>query len=508
MHYYPSFAEWSQLASQANVVPVYRQLTGDTLTPVSAFCKIQEGDWAFLFESVIGGERLGRYSFLGSGPFLRFQAHGSHVHIQSSRPGSDAPLTETVELDHPDPLRLLEEKVARFRMPSLPGLPRFLGGCVGYAGYDAVRYVERLPHPPTDDRHLPDLCFGFYDRMVIFDHLYKTIMVVALAHIDTGNLEGCYQRACQRVDRLVERLQQGVADLQLTDIGPLPPSGKSPPPTRGYRSNFEPEKFEDAVRKCQDYIRAGDIFQVVLSQRLQTETRARPFDIYRTLRVVNPSPFLFYLKFGPLALIGSSPEIMVRVEGDRVTIRPLAGTRPRGRSEEEDQALAEELSTDAKERAEHIMLVDLGRNDVGRVAQYGTVQLSDVLTVERYSHVMHLCSTVTGRLQPGKTAFDALRSCLPAGTLSGAPKVRAMEIIDELEPHRRGPYGGAVGYMDFSGNMDTCIALRTLVLKGQTVYLQAGAGIVMDSVPEKEREETLNKARGLLRALEMAETQL
>ncbi len=247
---------------------------------------------------------------------------------------------------------------------------------------------------------------------------------------------------------------------------------------------------------------------MVLSQRLQTETRARPFDIYRTLRVVNPSPFLFYLKSGPICLVGSSPEIMARVEGDKLTIRPLAGTRRRGRDEEEDDRLAAELLADPKERAEHIMLVDLGRNDVGRVARYGTVQLSDVLTVERYSHVMHLCSTVTGRLQPGKTAFDALRSCLPAGTLSGAPKVRAMEIIDELEPHRRGPYGGAVGYVDFSGNMDTCIALRTLVLKGQTAYLQAGAGIVADSVPANEYEETLNKARGLLRALEMAEKQL
>ena len=311
-----------------------------------------------------------------------------------------------------------------------------------------------------------------------------------------------YDEACRRVDRLVERLQQGVADLQLTDIAPI---GEARLP---YHSNFEPAAFEAAVQKCKEYIKAGDIFQVVLSQRLQTETKARPFDIYRTLRVVNPSPFLFYLRSGPLCLIGSSPEIMVRVEGDRVTIRPLAGTRPRGKTDEEDERLAAELLADPKERAEHIMLVDLGRNDVGRVACYGTVQLSDVMTVERYSHVMHLCSTVSGRLQRGKNAFDALRACLPAGTLSGAPKVRAMQIIDELEPHRRGPYGGAVGYIDFSGNMDTCIALRTLVLMGQTAYLQAGAGIVADSVPSKEREETLNKARGLLRALEMAESQL
>jgi anthranilate synthase component 1 len=502
MRYYPTFEEFAALARGASVVPVYRQLTGDTLTPVSAFCKVQEGDWAFLFESVIGGERVGRYSFVGSGPFLRFQAFGQRVQIHASRPGRDGGGTTLTELEHSDPLRLLEEKLAAYRAPLLPGLPRFTGGAVGYAAYDSVRYAERLPHPPLDDRGLPDLCFAFYDRMVIFDHINKTIAAVAHAHVDAGDLRRAYQTACERVDRLVERLHQGVADLQLTDIAPV---GEV---TLPYRSNFEPAAFEAAVEKCKEYIRAGDIFQVVLSQRLQTETKARPFDVYRTLRVVNPSPFLFYVKAGPLCLVGSSPEIMVRVEGDRVTIRPLAGTRPRGQNEEADARLAAELLADPKERAEHIMLVDLGRNDVGRVAAYGSVQLSDVLTVERYSHVMHLCSTVTGRLQSGKTAFDALRSCLPAGTLSGAPKVRAMEIIDELEPHRRGPYGGAVGYVDFSGNMDTCIALRTLVLKGQTAYLQAGAGIVADSIPANERQETLNKARGLLRALEMAETQL
>jgi anthranilate synthase component 1 len=509
MRYYPAFDEFCELARDHGLVPVYRQLTGDTLTPVSAFCKIQEGDWSFLFESVVGGERLGRYSFLGSGPFFMFQSFENRVRMQvrdhdpyakSSR--GERGLEQTVERDHPDPLKLLEEKLAAYRAPHLAGLPRFSGGAVGYSAYDAVRYVERLPNPPLDDRQLPDLCFAFYDRMVIFDHLTKTVAAVVHAHVDTADLAGCYKNACQRVDRLVERLQQGVADLQLTDIAPVGVV------ERPYTSNFEPAAYQAAVVRCKEYIKAGDIFQVVLSQRLQTETRARPFDIYRTLRVVNPSPFLFYLKAGPLYLVGSSPEIMVRVEGDRVTIRPLAGTRPRGVAEDEDERLAAELLADPKERAEHIMLVDLGRNDIGRVARYGTVQLEDVLTVEKYSHVMHLCSTVTGRLQPGKSAFDALRACLPAGTLSGAPKVRAMQIIDELEPHRRGPYGGAVGYIDFSGNMDTCIALRTMVLKGQTVYLQAGAGIVADSVPEREFEETMNKARGLLRALEMAETQL
>jgi anthranilate synthase component 1 len=507
MRYRPTLEEFVELARHASLVPVYRQLIGDTLTPVSAFCKIQEGDWAFLFESVVGGERLGRYSFLGSGPFLRFQAFGNRVEIHETaptetRPGQRPPVPKTTNFDHPDPLRLLEEKLASYRAPHVPGLPRFCGGAVGYAGYDAVRYVERLPNPPPDDRQLPDLCFAFYDRMVIFDHINKTIAAVAHAHIDPRDPSRSYRVACERVDRLVERLQQGVADLQLTDIAPV---GEV---QRSYTSNFDPEDFEKAVEKCKEYIRAGDIFQVVLSQRLTTETTARPFDIYRTLRVVNPSPFMFYLKAGPLCLVGASPEIMVRVEGDRVTIRPLAGTRRRGKNEEEDERLAAELIADPKERAEHIMLVDLGRNDVGRVARYGTVQLSDVMTVERYSHVMHICSNVTGQLQPGKTAFDALRACLPAGTLSGAPKVRAMEIIDELEPHRRGPYGGAVGYVDFSGNMDTCIALRTMVLKGQTVYVQAGAGLVADSVPATEREETLNKTMGLLRALEIAETQL
>jgi anthranilate synthase component 1 len=524
MRYLPTLEEFVELARDASVVPVYRQLIGDTLTPVSAFCKIQEGEWAFLFESVVGGERLGRYSFLGAGPFLRFQAFGNKVQIQESLvhesgAGKRSAAPAIQEFEHPDPLRLLEEKLAHYKAPHVPGLPRFCGGAVGYAGYDAVRYVEHLPNSPPDDRQLPDLCFAFYDRMVIFDHINKTIAAVAHAHVPQARVQGqeppdhgtgigreelarIYREACGRVDRLVERLQQGVADLQLTDIAP---AGEV---KRAYRSNFPPGGYEQAVVRSKEYIKAGDIFQVVLSQRLATETTARPFDIYRTLRVVNPSPFMFYLKAGPLALVGASPEIMVRVEGDKVTIRPLAGTRRRGKTEEEDEMLAAELIADPKERAEHIMLVDLGRNDVGRVARYNTVQLSDVMQVERYSHVMHICSNVTGRLEAGKSAFDALRACLPAGTLSGAPKVRAMQIIDELEPHRRGPYGGAVGYIDFSGNMDTCIALRTMVIKGQTAYVQAGAGIVYDSVPALEYEETMNKAMGLLRALEIAESQL
>jgi anthranilate synthase component I len=506
MRHRPSFAEFAALSAGASVVPVYRQLVGDTLTPVSAFCKVQEEGPAFLFESVVGGERLGRYSVLGSGPFLQILAHDRTVTIDDGQ--------SVTTRDHPDPLRLLEETLAKYRAPHVPGLPRFCGGAVGYAGYDTVRYAERLPHPPADDRGLPDMCFALYDRMVIFDHVNKTVLAIANAHIPNvrsqglgvseGELRQSYEDACGRVDQLVDRLQRGTAGLQLTDID----ADRRSQVGLQYRSNFTREAFEAAVAKAKEYIQAGDIFQVVLSQRLQTETRARPFDIYRALRVINPSPFMFYLDAGPVRLIGASPEIMVRVEGDRVTVRPLAGTRPRGKTEEEDEQLAAELQADPKERAEHIMLVDLGRNDVGRVARYGTVQLSDLLSVERYSHVMHLCSNVSGQLIGGKTAFDALRSCLPAGTLSGAPKVRAMEIIDELEPHRRGPYGGAVGYADFSGNMDTCIALRTLVMKGQTAYIQAGAGIVADSVPAAEYAETLNKAMGLLRAVELAETQL
>lgn len=497
MPYRPGLAEYLDLARHHSVVPIYRQLLGDTLTPVSAFRKIQTSDWSFLFESVIGGERLGRYSFLGDSPFLLFRAWDRRVRIDDLARG------DVRQLEHPDPLALLEETLGKYRAPHLAGLPRFCGGAVGYAGYDTVRYVERLPKPPPDDRQLPDLCFAFYDRMVIFDHINKTVAAVAHAHVDPANPARGYEQACGRVDALVEQLAAETAALKLTDIAPIGQARRVAP------SNFAPGAFEQAVEKAKEYIRAGDIFQVVLSQRFTTPTTASAFDIYRTLRVVNPSPFLFYLQAGSdLTLVGSSPEIMVRVEGDKVTIRPLAGTRRRGASEEEDERLAAELIADPKERAEHIMLVDLGRNDVGRIARYGTVQISDVMTVERYSHVMHICSNVTGRLADGKSAFDALRSCLPAGTLSGAPKVRAMEIIDELEPHRRGPYGGAVGYVDFSGNMDTCIALRTMVITGQTVYVQAGAGVVADSVPEKEREETENKAMGLLKALEIAETQI
>jgi len=375
-----------------------------------------------------------------------------------------------------------------------------------------VRYYENLPNAPYDDRGLPDLLFGIYESMVVFDHVSKTIKVVSHARVDRDGVEGGYEQACRRIEQIVERL----ARPGTIAAGRIEPGGE---PNLPFTSNFEPHQFEHAVEACKEYIRAGDIIQVVLSQRLQLETEAHPFNIYRALRVINPSPFMFYLKSPKVILVGSSPEIMCRVEDGIVTNRPLAGTRRRGRTEEEDQQLERELLSDPKERAEHVMLVDLGRNDVGRVAELGSVKLSDVMTIERYSHVMHICSNVTGKLAAGKTAFDALRAALPVGTVSGAPKIRAMEIIDEFEPTRRGPYAGAVGYIDFAGNMDTCIALRTMVIleppaesdatgrcpRKRRVDIQVGAGIVADSVPRLEYQETINKAKGMLRAVEVAE---
>ena len=494
----PSFHDFVELSTKAACVPVYRQLTGDGLTPVSAFKKIERSSPSFLFESVIGGEKVGRFSFLGTEPFLKFEARGQEVVIsEGDKPGTARRSTSK------DPFRDLEALIEAHRAVQLPGLPRFSGGAVGYASYDSVRYTENLPNCPLDDRNLPDLSFALYDRMVIFDHIRKTILVVAHAHVGKGiDPKLAYEGACKRVDELVERLSTPGPELSIGDIDTDGPVTLQP------QSNFSRERYEEVVRHCQEYIKAGDIFQVVPSQRFHVETSADPFNIYRVLRVVNPSPFLFYLPFGDFCLIGSSPEILVRVEDGLVTIRPLAGTRRRGKDEQEDRALAEELVADPKERAEHIMLVDLGRNDVGRVADFGSVQLTDVMKVEKYSHVMHITSNVTGKLAANRTAFDALRAGLPAGTVSGAPKVRAMQVIDEVEPQKRGPYGGAVGYIDFTGNMDTCIALRTLVVQGKNAYIQAGGGVVYDSVPGDEYEETINKAKGLLKAIEIAQTQL
>ncbi len=501
--HHPDLQTYQRLARDADLVPVFRRLTSDSLTPVSAFHRIDAGRCACLFESVIGGEKVGRYSFLAAEPFFEIEAYGNRVttteYVIDSTAATSAPVTREFECDNP--FEELRRRVETVREARVPGLPPFCSGAVGYAGYDAVRYFEHLPNAPKDDRNLPDMAFAFYDRMVVFDNVSKTVIVVAMARVDRcgAKVAEAYEDACRRVDQLVEQLSSRPCDLQPVDIR------TDTDVTLPYRSNFTQEDFQKAVEKCVEYIRAGDIFQVVFSQRLETPIRVHPFEIYRTLRVVNPSPFMFYLRTPSVTLVGSSPEVMTRVVDGQITVRPLAGTRRRGRTEEEDRQLAEELLADPKERAEHVMLVDLGRNDVGRVSQYGSVELTDVMTIERYSHVMHITSNVNGQLTTGKTAFDALQACLPAGTVSGAPKVRAMEIIDETEPHRRGPYAGAVGYFDFNGNMATCIALRTIVVKDGKAYVQAGAGIVADSVPQSEWNETLNKARGLLKAIELAE---
>lgn len=482
-------------------VPVYRRLFADSLTPLSAFAKLDAGSAGCLFESVVGGEKVGRYSFLASDPFLRFEARGTAV-IVSGAGGDES-------LQCPDPLAELERRMEPFRVARLPELPPFTSGVVGYAGYDTIRYAEQLPNPPADDRGLPDLSFGFYDRMVVFDNVTKAIDVVVLAEVgETADdaLDRCYRDACSRIDATIAALFAPHDWPPPADIG-----SKHEPACLAdgtARSAFDRAAFLAAVERSIEYIRAGDIFQVVLSRRIDLPFTAAPLELYRTLRVVNPSPFMFYLRSPSCTLVGSSPEIMVRCIDGLVTVRPLAGTRRRGATPEEDRALAEELLADPKERAEHVMLIDLGRNDVGRVAAIGSVELSDVMVIERYSHVMHITSNVTGRLAEGLSAFDALRACLPAGTVSGAPKIRAMEIIDELEPVRRGPYAGAVGYVDFNGSMDTCIALRTVVIAGGRASVQSGAGVVADSVPEKEFEETLNKAKGLLVSIEMTNERL
>ncbi len=504
MHH-PSLAEFRQLAKTADYVPVYRQLVSDTLTPVSAFHKLDEGSIACLFESVIGGEKVGRYSFLATDPYLLLEARDREVTVtEFGRPAGEHVEGKSKQSSHTveNPLQALRELIATVKVAKLPALPPFVGGAVGYAGYDTVRYVERLPNAPTDDRQLPDLAFAFFDHMLVFDNVRKTFFIIVLAKTAGADADAAYREACSRVDAWLARLTTANETLTPADIE-----------TTGelrltYESNFTQAGFESAVKKCVEYIRAGDIFQVVISQRLKLPLKAPPFEVYRTLRVVNPSPFMFFVRMPSCALVGSSPEIMVRVVEGEVTVRPLAGTRRRGRDEAEDKALAEELLADPKERAEHVMLVDLGRNDVGRVAQFGSVQISDVMVIERYSHVMHITSNVTGQLTPDRDAFDALAACLPAGTVSGAPKVRAMQIIDELEPHRRGPYAGAVGYIDFAGNMDTCIALRTLVAHDGIAYVQAGAGIVADSNPTAEYQETLAKARGLLRAIEITQERM
>ena len=492
--YFPDPAAFAAAAKDADIVPVYRQLLGDRLTPVSAFEVLGRDSHAFLLESVVGGERIARHSFIATSPSLVYQVMQGNAQIleRNQRPRA---------FDTKDPLADLAKLLPARRYHRDRNLPAFTGGLVGYAGYDTIRYYEseKLTAPPTDDRRLPDLLFGLYNELVIFDHVDKTIKVVANAFCDKSrDPEEAYKDACRRVDDIVNRLQQPPTSA----LGEIDSRAEL---SLKFNSNMTREQFEDAVRKGLEYIKAGDIFQFVPSQRLRVNSSADPFDVYRALRIINPSPFMFYLKTPMCTLIGSSPEILCRVEDRVVTSRPLAGTRRRGATPAEDEALEKELLADPKERAEHIMLVDLHRNDIGRIAKIGTVKIDDVMTIERYSHVMHITSNVEGILDDPYTAWDALRVSLPVGTVSGAPKIRAMQIIDELETTRRGPYGGAVGYVDFAGNMDTCIALRTIVWKNGVYDLQAGAGVVADSIPANEYEETMNKAKAMLKAVEIAE---
>ena len=474
------------------VVPVYRRLSADLLTPVSAFLALREGSThSFLLESVEGGEKLARYSFLGKNPYRIVRAEGTEVTIEEH----DAPDPVDAKALEGDIFAVMEQLMARYDEIDVPGLPRLTSGAVGYLGYDNVRLVEHLPAPPSDDLGMPDAVWCFYDTIAAFDHVRHQLVLMASAFIDPDtDLRTAYSDARQRLNGLEADLTHPVLE--------------SPAPVRltsdAMTSNFDQAAFERAVEQAKRYIYDGDIFQVVLSQRFAMPFDGDQFNLYRALRQVNPSPYLFYLDFDDFALIGSSPEVLVRAEGGEAEVLPIAGTRPRGATEDEDSALAEELLGDPKERAEHVMLVDLGRNDLGRVCRYDSVEVDRYAYIERYSHVMHIVSSVTGQLADTQGPMDVLAACFPAGTVSGAPKVRAMEIIDELEPTRRGVYAGAVGYVDFSNTLDTCIAIRTMVVRDGTIYVQAGAGIVADSDPTKEYEETRNKAQALREAMLVA----
>ena len=472
--YYPTLEEVRQLKKYGNLVPVCRDIQADLETPVSAYLKIARGNYSFLLESVEGGERLARYSFIGTEPSLVLRT----------------------ENENPvDPLNLVEKEFARLRPVSTADLPRFHGGMVGYLSYEVTRHFERLPCPDQDPQGLPESVLMLADTLLVFDHIAHKIKVVSHAHLD-GDIDTAYREATCKIDDLVDRLEQPINSKA---------SKSAPPNNSEMSSNFSPAEFEAIVSQAKEYIYAGDIIQVVLSQRLARHTYASPFAIYRALRSVNPSPYMYCLHLGDFYIVGASPELLVRVEDGIVSNHPIAGTRRRGKDATEDLALEEELKNDEKERAEHIMLVDLGRNDIGRISEPGTVEVSQLMDLERYSHVMHLVSHVQGKLQAGLSQFDAFRSCFPAGTVSGAPKIRAMEIIAELEREKRGPYAGAVGYFDFSGNLDTAIAIRTVIIKDNIAYIQAGAGIVADSIPEREYQESLSKAQALLTAIDQAE---
>jgi anthranilate synthase component 1 len=483
----PDFRTFCRLAREGNLVPVWETYTADLLTPVGAYLRIaRDARYSFLLESVEGGETIARYTFVGANPVEVFRARGRVSTLESDG--------QRVDFDC-DPVEQLRRLTTRYHPVRLPGLPPLIGGAIGYFAYDMVRLVERIPASGRDDVGLDDCVMMFYLGLLVFDHVQHRVWVVRNVSTEgPGRWREKYDAAVREIRRTRRALER-----------PLPPARRArrARPLR-IESNMTRSQFVAAVRKAKSYIRAGDIFQVVPSQRFSAKTTVDPFEIYRALRVVNPSPYLYFLKLHDVSVVGSSPEMLVKVQGREASYKPLAGTRPRGRTEAEDRDLEATLLADPKERAEHIMLVDLGRNDLGRVCEYGSIKVDRLMFVERYSHVMHLVSSLRGRLRDKIDCFDALMACFPAGTLSGAPKVRAMQIIDELEPTRRGIYGGAILYLDFSGNLDSCIGLRTLVAKGGQAYVQAGAGIVADSVPEREYEETVNKARAVIRALEIA----
>ncbi|MDR7518368.1 MAG: anthranilate synthase component I [Armatimonadota bacterium] len=479
----PTKTEFLSRARSGNLIPVTCDLFADLETPISAFLKLRTSGEAYLLESVEGGEKVGRYSFIGADPAMRLRAYGRQVDVWRPR-GAFA--TEA------DPLEVARGLLAGYRPVPHPGLPRFYGGAVGYFGYDCVRLWERLPNRPRDPLGLPTCYLIITDAVVIFDHVAHTMRIVANATVD-GNAAEAYRSAVETVERIYERLR--------SPLVPPEPGGRVEPVMD---QETPAADFLRAVERAREYVYAGDIFQVVLSRRFSARTAGvDALDVYRALRTVNPSPYMFFLDFEGVKIVGSSPELLVRLEDGVVETRPLAGTRPRGLHEADDRRLEAELLADEKERAEHTMLVDLGRNDLGRVCRYGTVEVTDLMSVERFSHVMHIVSNVRGVLNGGRDAFDVLRVCFPAGTVTGAPKVRAMEIIDALEPVARGPYAGAVGYVGYSGNMDTAITIRSIVMTNDRAYVQAGAGIVADSIPEREYLETVSKAKALVRALEI-----
>jgi len=486
---YPSLSEFEAFAAQYNVIPVWRELQADLETPVSVYLKLCNDGPSFLLESVEKGEQLGRYSFLGFEPAGVLTLSDGRTQTAGAR--SDGGSTG-------GPLAIARQVLGRSRPAPVAGLPRFYGGLVGYVGYEAARFFERVPQAPGHGLGLPDAQFMLADTVLAFDHVTHRLQVIVDAQIE-GDAAAAYRAAVRRIDAICSRLKDA-PPVERPDVTVLPGDDTE------WRSNFEPGQFEAAVSSAKRYITSGDIFQVVLSQRFSRRTTADPFSIYRALRTINPSPYMFYLQLpNEVRLIGSSPEMLVRLDGRLAQVRPIAGTRPRGAGPEEDAALADELLSDPKECAEHVMLVDLGRNDLGRVCRYGTVAVPEMMAVERYSHVMHIVSRVQGELQPEHDAFDLVQAAFPAGTVSGAPKVRAMEIIAELEADRRGPYAGAIGHFGYSGNMDTCIAIRTIVMQGDTAHIQAGAGIVADSDPTREYEETMHKARALAHAVSTAE---